>query len=98
MVKVWEGRVIGRLKWGWGGPLVHWKIQENTWASFTLLLKTLKQANQHNPTILQVSLGLFKTCGTTVFESSCVRVGDREVETDIQLYTDSDPSLCPRDK
>lgn len=72
-----------------GGHLICWKIKENTWASFTLLLKTLKQENQHNPTVLQACLGLFKTCGTRAFKSGCVLVGDGEVETGMQLYTDS---------
>ena len=71
-----KGRVIKKLNGGWGvvcgGHLMCWKIKENTWASFILLLKTLKQENQHNPTVLQACLGLFKTCGTMVFESSCV--------------------------
>lgn len=92
MVKVWKGRVIKKLD---GGPLdLLEDKKENTWASFTLLLKTLKQENQHNPTILQACLGLSKTCGTMAFKSSCVLVGDGECgDRHAALYRFTDPHL-----
>lgn len=60
---------------------------------FNSTFKTLKQANKLNPNILQVYLGLFRTHGTTVFESSCVCEGNGGVgDTDIVHYMEGSSS------
>lgn len=85
--RVWERQSVRRLKEeGWGGHSVHWQ-KDDTWASFTFLIKTRRQSC--HPASL-------KTRGATVFGSSCARVGGGEVETDWHLYKEGSSSRTPK--